>query len=60
MSDGYSIIEADGKFELRSSSGRCVMVCGDRHSAEHYLVLLNEAFASGYRQACRDRKAEQG
>lgn len=56
----YAVVENADKFELRDLSGRCVMACLDQHSADHYMILLNESYAKGYRQACRDQKSRQG
>ena len=53
----YSVITNAGKFELRDLSGRCVMACSDQHSADHYRVLLNQAYNNGYRQGRRDQKS---
>ncbi len=45
----YTVVEHQGRYEVRSGSGRSVMVCADEHSAAHYAGMLNEAFANGYR-----------
>ncbi len=53
----YSIEASDGRFEVRSASGRVVMACADESSAAHYATLLNEAFRAGYKSGFRDALA---
>jgi len=50
----YAVLEHDQRFEICNASLRVVMVCGDRGSAEHYALLLNEAYESGYKTGFRD------
>ncbi|MEL7449909.1 MAG: hypothetical protein AAFN78_11920 [Pseudomonadota bacterium] len=52
----YTCVEADGRFEVRAESGKCMVVTADRHNAEHYATLLNEAWRSGFRQGYRDAR----
>ena len=49
----YQTQAADGRFEVRSASGKCMVVCRDEDSAGHYAVLLNEAYQAGFRQGFR-------
>lgn len=56
----YTVIERAEKFEVRDNADQCVMVCSDRHSADHYMSLLNKSYAKGYRQALRDQRSRQG
>ena len=50
----YTLLEHDQRFEVRNASSRVIMVCGDKGSAEHYALLLNEAFELGYKMGFRD------
>ena len=54
----YACVEADGRFEVRAESGKCIVVCAGRHNAEHYAALLNEAWQAGYRQGYRSAKRD--
>lgn len=45
----YSVHERNTRFEICTTSGRVVMVCGDEGSAFHYASLLNEAHRAGYK-----------
>jgi hypothetical protein len=51
--DAYQVVDKPGKFEVRSSTDVCVLVCSDRPSAEHYVTLLRSAFKAGYRAGTR-------
>jgi hypothetical protein len=53
----YDVSDRDGRFDVRSASGRVVMSCGDEASARHYASLLNEAFDAGYKAGFRDGRA---
>jgi len=52
----YVVVHADGRFRIVDQSGRTIMTCRDRGSAEHYAELLISAFESGLR-AGRRRQA---
>ena len=54
-SSTYLVKETEGVFEVWSSTGRCIMSCSDSASAQHYALLLNDAYRLGYKQAFRDR-----
>ncbi|MEM9056433.1 MAG: hypothetical protein AAGD86_03085 [Pseudomonadota bacterium] len=54
----YTCKAADGRFEVRSASGICVVVCNDRHNAEHYATLLNAAWQAGYKRGYRDASTD--
>lgn len=45
QAEGYSVV---------SPSGRTIMGCRDEHSANHYAVLLTDAYRRGYRAGFRD------
>ena len=47
--------EPDGRFAVVNESDRTIIVCRDAASAEHYAVLLNEAYRAGIRQGTRER-----
>jgi hypothetical protein len=48
----YVVMCVDDRFQVINQSGRTIMSCSDRDSAEHYADLLNSAFDAGFR-ACR-------
>ena len=50
----YRIETKESEFWLIDESGNKILVCRDRGSAEHYLVLVNEAFKRGYKLGFRD------
>jgi len=50
----YAVHEQNGRFEVRTVSGRVVVVCGEEGNASHYALLLNEAYKSGYKSGYRD------
>lgn len=50
----YLVIEAQERFEVRSELGTCIIICSNKPNAEHYSLLLNQAFDAGYKQARRD------
>ena len=52
--DYYVVREHDGRFEVRTASGRSIMLCGDSRSASHYASLLNEAFHTGFKMGYRE------
>lgn len=55
----YSVRENSGRFEVRNLAGRTIMVCNDKNSAEHYSLLLNDAFESGCRYANRSNELDK-
>jgi hypothetical protein len=52
----YRVVGVAGKFEVLSATGTCVMVFLDSASAEHYAVMLSQAYREGYKQAVRDNR----
>lgn len=52
-------VEQDGEtYLVVDGEGREVLSCRDACSAEHYLVLMNQAYRSGYRAGFRDARRE--
>ena len=51
--DPYQIVECDGRHEVRSGSGRVIVVCHDPGSARQYALMLNEAWRVGYKAGYR-------
>jgi hypothetical protein len=49
----YHVESREGKFDVRSDSGRVVVTCRDRPNAEEYAALLNEAWKRGYKAGYR-------
>jgi hypothetical protein len=45
QAEGYSVV---------SPPGRSIMDCRDEHSANHYAVLLTDAYRLGYRTGFRE------
>jgi hypothetical protein len=43
-------------FEVVDDTGRRIIVCKDKLSADQYAALLNEAFRRGYKAGFRDAK----
>jgi hypothetical protein len=54
----YTAVPEDDRFSVQSPDGRTVLKCADRHSAEHYAVLLSAAFRLGYKAGYRDARSE--
>jgi hypothetical protein len=52
----YHVEERDDLFKVLSPSGVTIMDCRDRHSADHYAVLLTEAYRIGFRAGFRAGK----
>jgi len=50
----YEIAAREGRFEVCSGSGRTIVVCRDEGSAQQYAVLLNQAWALGYKAGYRE------
>lgn len=50
----YEVEERDGRYEIRTPSGRAVLVCHDAQSAQHQAALLNEAYRAGYKRGFKD------
>jgi hypothetical protein len=44
------------RYRVEDGTGRCMLECRDRASADHYVDLLNKAYASGYRAGYRAGK----
>jgi hypothetical protein len=42
-----------GRFRVVDKSGRIILDCGDRGSAEQYAALLNEAYRRGFKAGYR-------
>ena len=45
-----------GRFRVVDESGRIILECGDRASAEQYAALLNEAYRRGFKAGYRAAK----
>ena len=52
----YSVEQRDNVFKVVSPSGMTIMDCHDRPSAEHYAVLLTDAYRIGFRAGFRAGK----
>jgi len=52
----YHVEQCDNVFTVVSPSGMTIMKCRDRHSADHYALLLTEAYRLGYRAGFRAGK----
>jgi hypothetical protein len=52
----YQVEQREDVFKVLSPSGMTIMDCRDRHSAEHYAVLLTEAYRIGFRSGFRAGK----
>ena len=52
----YNVEQRDNVFAVVSPSGATIMDCRDQHSADHYAVLLTEAYRIGYRAGFREGK----
>ena len=50
----YTVQENNERYEVRTASGRAILVFTDAGSASHYAALLNEAHRAGYKQGYRD------
>ncbi len=53
QSVAYIVMFHQGRHEVRTASGRTVMVCRDEGSAAHYAELLNEAYRAGQKAGYR-------
>lgn len=53
----YQVSEESGKFDVLDPSGRSIMTCRDAPSAEHYAVLLSQAYKHGYQDGYRAAKS---
>lgn len=49
---------ADDQYLVQSTSGRVIMSCRDQSSAEHYAVLLCEAYKTGFKNGYQKAKSE--
>ncbi len=52
----YHVEQRDNVFTVVSPSGITIMDSRDRHSADHYALLLTEAYRIGYRAGFRAGK----
>jgi len=52
----YCVEQRDNVFTVMSPSGMTIMDCRDQHSADHYALLLTEAYRSGFRVGFRAGK----
>ena len=52
----YIVNPVDTKFDLVDRTGRTILSCRDRPSAEHHASLMNAAFERGYKQCLKDRR----
>jgi hypothetical protein len=52
----YKVTAANGEFEIRDDSGRCVVSFADKGSAEGLAVLLNQIYRKGYKEGYRAGK----
>ena len=55
--DPYQIAERDGRHEVRSGSGRVIVVCHDPGSARQHALMLNEAWRLGYKAGYHDARS---
>ena len=44
------------RFEVLDGNGRVILTCSDQASAEHYAVLLSQAWESGFKAAATERR----
>ncbi len=49
----FGLEPVEGGFRVLSPDGYTVLECRDRHSADHYLELLNRAYRIGYKAGYR-------
>lgn len=52
----YRVVEREAAYRVETPTGYCVMECRDEGSADHYVVLLNQAFKAGHKQGYRAAK----
>ena len=52
----YYVEQRGNVFTVMSPSGMTIMDCRDRHSADHYALLLTEAYRIGFRAGFRAGK----
>ena len=45
----YRVISAEDKFQVIDNKQQTIIECRDETNAHHYAVLLNKAYASGYK-----------
>lgn len=57
VSNLYRVVPDQGRFAVKAPAGPVVLVCDSESSAEHYAVLLGEAFMSGYKYARRKMRS---
>jgi hypothetical protein len=60
MTDEDQVVHAvrfdAGRFSVLNESGRVIVICRDEHSANEYAVLLNEAYARGFKAGSRQAR----
>jgi hypothetical protein len=44
----YTVEAEGGRFRVLDWEGRVILVCDDAPNAEHYAVLMNQAFRRGF------------
>ena len=49
----YTVVAREGRFEVRNDTGRVIVTCRDERSAGEYAVLLNQAYARGFKDGHR-------
>ncbi|HEV2318725.1 MAG TPA: hypothetical protein VGV18_03180 [Verrucomicrobiae bacterium] len=53
----YRTQSNNGRFQVVDPSGKVIVNCGDAATAEHYMALLNQAFARGFKAGFRAAKS---
>ncbi len=49
----YSVELVGDQYEVHRNTGRVILSCRDEGSAQHYAVLLNQAFDAGFKAGFR-------
>ena len=49
----YTVEHLDGGFTVYDGNGSSVILCSDETNAQHYCVLLNQAYNMGFKNGCR-------
>jgi hypothetical protein len=52
----YRVEGRDARFLLVDESGETIMACGDERNAEHYAVLMKQAYRKGYKTGYKTGK----
>ena len=50
---GYEVFAGSDGYEVRRPAGDVVLQCADEANAQHYAVLMNQAFAAGFKAGFR-------